>query len=427
MTRSGRRKRGYRIGVVLTRLGEEDGVSLETSKWIAVLGELGHECFTLVGAAPAPDRRTRLVPEMDFRHAEVLEVYAAAFSLRNRPPDVTRRIQLLKEHLKERLYAFVAELGLDLLLVENALAIPLNIPLGLAITEFVAETGTVAIAHHHDMFWERQRFLTNCAWDYLNMAFPPHLPSIHHVVINTSAANQLSLRTGISATLIPNVMDFERPPPKRDAYSRLIRGEVGLREGEFFFLQPTRVVARKGIEHAIELVRRLGLPARLVISHASGDEGYSYERHVRLFAELLDVPVTFVSEIIRRERGAGVGGRRIYALSDAYLEADLVTYPSTVEGFGNAFLEAVFYRRPILVNNYSIYATDIRPKGFRVVEFDGHITEDTITQVRRLLGDPSLAAEIGEHNFRLGRRHYSFGMLRRRIEALLEVCLGEVM
>jgi glycosyltransferase involved in cell wall biosynthesis len=427
MTKAARRKRGYRIGVILTRLGEDDGVSLEVDKWVGVLEGLGHECFFFTGAAPAPGDRIRIVPEADFRHPEILEVYAAAFSLRARPPEITRRIHLLKDLLKERLFAFVAELGVDLLLVENALSIPLNLPLGMAITEFVAETGSVVIGHHHDMFWERQRFLSNCVWDYLNMSFPPHLPSVHHVVINSSAANQLSLRTGISATIIPNVMDFEHPAPPRDAYSRGLRSEVGLEQGEYLFLQPTRVVPRKGIEHAIELIRRLGLPARLVISHASGDEGYSYERHVRLFAELLEVPVVFVSDIIRRERGAAPDGRRIYALRDAYLEADLVSYPSSLEGFGNAFLEAVYYRRPILVNNYSIYALDIKPKGFRVVEFDGHITEETIAQVRRLLSDPALAAEIGEHNFRVGRRHYSLGMLGRRIEALLEVCLGEAM
>jgi glycosyltransferase involved in cell wall biosynthesis len=139
------------------------------------------------------------------------------------------------------------------------------------------------------------------------------------------------------------------------------------------------------------------------------------------------VPVVFVSEIIRRERGRGPDGQRIYSLRDAYQEADLVTYPSSLEGFGNAFLEAVYYRRPVLVNSYSIFAIDIKPKGFRVVEFDGHIAEETVAQVRRVLGDPSLMAEIVEHNYRLGIRHYSYGMLRRRIEALLAVCMGEEM
>ena len=425
MKGAARQKRSYRIGVVITRLGGDDGVSLETEKWVDMIHGLGHECSYFTGEAPGPADRRWIVPEADFRHPEILELYASGFSLRIRPPDVTRRIHLLKDALKQQLYGFVAELGIDLLLVENALAIPLNLPLGLALTEFIAETGVVTIAHHHDLFWERTRFLVNCVWDYLNAAFPPHLPSIHHVVINSSAANQLSLRTGISATLIPNVMDFERPPPPADAYSGGLRKELGLADGDLFLLQPTRVVARKGIEHSLELIRRLGLPARLVISHASGDEGYSYERHVRLFAEMLQVPVTFVSEIIRAERGAGANGRRIYSLRDAYQEADLVTYPSTVEGFGNAFLEAVYYRRSIVVNNYSIFAIDIKPKGFRVIEFDGHVTEDTIWQVRKVLGDPGLAAEMAEHNYSLGRRHYSYGMLRRRLRTLLEECFGE--
>jgi len=31
---------------------------------------------------------------------------------------------------------------------------------------------------------------------------------------------------------------------------------------------------------------------------------------------------------------------------------------------GNAFLEAVYYRKPVMCNRYSIYRTDIEPKGF---------------------------------------------------------------
>jgi hypothetical protein len=54
--------------------------------------------------------------------------------------------------------------------------------------------------------------MTNAVWEYLNMAFPPHIPTVQHVVITSPADNQLSLRTGISATIIPNVMDFENPP-----------------------------------------------------------------------------------------------------------------------------------------------------------------------------------------------------------------------
>ncbi|GAH67328.1 unnamed protein product, partial [marine sediment metagenome] len=75
-------------------------------------------------------------------------------------------------------------------------------------------------------------------------------------------------------------MDFENSP-SFDDYSSDIRESLGLKADELLILQPTRVVKRKGVEHSIELVSRLGLKAKLVISYASGDEGYEYEQRVR--------------------------------------------------------------------------------------------------------------------------------------------------
>ncbi|MFN8462448.1 MAG: hypothetical protein U0X93_11855 [Anaerolineales bacterium] len=189
--------------------------------------------------------------------------------------------------------------NLEILIVENALTIPLNLPLGLAITEFIAETGYPVIAHHHDFYWERQRFQVNCVGDYLAAAFPPTLPSIRHVVINSIQAQQIASRYGLAARVIPNVMDFDSPPPASDSYSETVRADFGIQHGEYFFLQPTRVIQRKGIEHAIELMRRLGLPAKLIISHASDDEGTAYEKRVREYADLLDVTVRFESDQVQ--------------------------------------------------------------------------------------------------------------------------------
>ncbi|MCC6906205.1 MAG: glycosyltransferase family 4 protein, partial [Anaerolineae bacterium] len=309
--------------------------------------------------------------------------------------------------------------GIELFVVENALTIPMNIPLGLAITEVIAETGMPTIAHHHDFYWERQRYLVNCVTDYLKACFPPTLPSIQHVVISSWAARQLSLNAGVSATVIPNVMDFDHPPETPDGYLAPMRADLGLSEDELLILQPTRVVQRKGIEHAIELVKRLGRPAHLVISHASGDEGGEYEQHVREFARLLDVPATFVSGIISTGRGTTPDGRRIYTLADVYAKADLVTYPSTIEGFGNAFLEAIYYRRPLVVNNYSIYAIDIKPKGFQVIEFDGFVSQRTIDETCKVLDNPPLVERMVEQNYVLGRKHYSHTVLAHQLSALL--------
>lgn len=416
---------GLRIGFVSTRFAGTDGVSLETNKWATVLQRCGHQCFYFAGVCDKPAQISYVVPEAFFHHPVMEEINKIAFSQSIRPPELSRRIHELTEYFKDHLYRFLKEFDLQLLIIENALSIPINIPLGIAITEVLAETGMPAIAHHHDMFWERKRFLTNCVWDYFNMAFPPHLPNIQHVVINSSASNQLALRTGISSTLIPNVMDFDNPPLPPDAYAQNVRADLGICPNEYLILQPTRVIQRKGIEHALELVSRLELPCKLVISHAAGDEGLEYEKRVCDVATRLNVPTLFVSDIIQEQRGVTASGKKIYTLADVYRQADLVTYPSDIEGFGNAFLEAIYYSVPIVVNNYSIFAIDINPRGFQVIVFDGYITQKAVELTRLVLQHPELAQEMTQTNYRLARRFYSYALLKRRLEYLLTRLFGE--
>lgn len=412
------------IGFVATRLAGMDGVSLESRKWGRCLENAGFRCHYLAGKLDQADDRCLQVEEAHFAHPAIRDVYHQCFQPGARPRELTTRIHEIKERLKDRLYDFIAQFELDLLIAENSLAIPLNIPLGLALTEVIAETGIRTIAHHHDLFWERQRFLTNCVWDYLNMSFPPHLPTIRHVVINSSADNQLSLRSGISATVIPNVMDFEGSPAAPGDYAESVKEDLGFRGDELFVLQPTRVVPRKRIELAVDLVRRLDLKAKLVISHASGDEGYEYERDLRSYAESLGVDARFVSDIIGDARGRTADGRKVYALADVYPHADIVTYPSVFEGFGNAFLEAIYYRKPLVVNNYSIYALDIKPKGFRVVELNGYVSDDSVRRTREVLQSPKLVREMVEENYALARRYFSYSVLKRKLEGLVADCIG---
>jgi len=440
-----------RIGFVSTRFAGTDGVSLETSKWATVLERMGHKCFYFAGVCDRPENKSYVVPEAFYRHPDIQAINDVAyqgtwgklhqgrkrhpeleeltkdfFSVYLRPSYVTQRIHELRFYIKEEIYKFVYKYKIEALIIENASTIPLNIPLGLAITEFIAETGYPVIAHHHDFHWERQRFMNNSVRDYLAMAFPPDLPSIRHVVINSVQEHQLATRIGAAAMIVPNVMDFDSPPPPLDDYTKTVREDLGLAPDQYLILQPTRIIQRKGIEHAIELTRRLGLPAELVISHAAGDEGTDYEKRVREFADFLGVTVNFESAIVGEERGVTPEGRKIYTLGDVYPYADLVTYPSSIEGFGNAFLEAVYFKKPIVVNNYSIYEADIKPKGFKVVEFDGYISDRTLQETRYVLENPELTAEESEHNFELAKRYYSFTMLERRLHTLLANCFGEV-
>jgi mannosylglucosylglycerate synthase len=439
-----------RIGFISTRFAGTDGVSLETAKWAAVLERMGHQCFYFCGESDRPPQQSYVIPEAFYRHPsidaitqsvftgtwgsihldceeqpEIKELHQDFFSVFIRTPCITRQIQELKDYFKKHLYSFAAQFGLEALIVENAVTIPVNLPLGLAITEFIAETGYPVIAHHHDFYWERQRFMNNSVQDYLAAAFPPTLPSVRHVVINSVQARQLASRIGAAAVVIPNVMDFDTPPLPLDDYAGSARADLGLAPDQYLILQPTRIIQRKGIEHAIELTRRLGLPAELVITHAAGDEGTAYERRLREFAGLLKVTVNFEAGIVGPSRGMTPDGRKIYTLGDVYPQADLVTYPSSIEGFGNAFLEAVYYKRPLVVNNYSIYESDIKPKGFQVIEFDGFISEKTLQDTRYILTHPNEACEQCEHNYELAKRYFSYSMLERRLRDLLADCFGE--
>ena len=439
----------HNIGFISTRFAGTDGVSLETAKWATVLERLGHKCFYFAGECDREPNQSHVVPEAFYRHPEIdklnQQAYSGSWTVANearaehpeiphlhkdffsiyvRPPAMTRRVNELKEYFKDHLYEFARRFDLEIIIVENAVTIPLNIPLGLAITEFIAETGYPTIAHHHDFHWERQRFQVNCVNDYLAAAFPPTLPSIRHVVINSIQAQQIASRYGLAARVIPNVMDFDSPPPASDSYSETVRADFDIRDAEYFFLQPTRVIQRKGIEHAIELMRRLDMPAKLIISHAAGDEGTAYEQRVREYADLLDVTVRFESDQVQDERGTTDDGKKIYTLGDVYPHADMVTYPSAIEGFGNAFLEAVYYRRLILVNNYSIYEVDIKPKGFRTLWFDGFISDNTLAATRNALKHPEQTQEWTELNYQLAQRYFSYTVLERRLESIVADCLG---
>jgi glycosyltransferase involved in cell wall biosynthesis len=412
------------IGFLATRLAGTDGVTLETAKWVKVLEDQGYNCFFFAGELDFDPEKSYLAEEAHFMHPEIRATYLKCFGKRVRSRAVTKKIYELKEVLKKKLYRFVNKFDINLLIPENSLTIPLNLSLGIAITELIAETGMPTVAHHHDFFWERQHFITNAAWDFLNMAFPPHLPSIQHVVINSSADNQLSLRTGISGIIIPNVMDFENPPAPPDAYAADVRKSLGVADDELLVLQPTRVVKRKGIEHAIELVQRLNHKAKLVISHASGDEGYDYENRVRQYADFMNVDTIFVCNIINEKRGKTKDGRKIYTLEDIYPHADLVTYPSTIEGFGNAFLESVYFKKPIVLNTYSIYEMDIKPKGFSVIEMEGYVAEKTVAATKRILKDKARREKMVQQNYETARRHYSYAVLKRKLGTLIPDCFG---
>ena len=412
-----------RIGIVATRLAGVDGVTFETAKWEMALERMGHEVRLCAGELDALRADARLVPPMHFTWPPAARVTAAAFDPNSDADSVRAEVSRLADLLVPVLEAWIEVQHLDALIVENAWAIPMHLPLAVALRRIVERSGIPTIGHHHDYWWERERFAQCVVPEILDEAFPPDLPSVRHASINSLAAAELRRRRGLQSLVVPNVFDFERPRPRpHPAVRRRMRAELGMNERGLLVVQPTRVVPRKGIELAIELVARLRVPESvLLITSPAGDEGLDYLVRVERQAQEAGIQLRYAADRFEPDlEGKPIGPA--HTLHDAYLAADLITYPSLYEGYGNALIEAVFYGKPVVVNRYSVYMSDIAPMGFRFIEIDGAITDDTVAAVREALADPARQRRIARHNFDIARRRLSYRVLRRRLRRLL----GEV-
>jgi glycosyltransferase involved in cell wall biosynthesis len=215
------------------------------------------------------------------------------------------------------------------------------------------------------------------------------------------------------------VHDFATPPPPIDEYARDLRSAIGLSESEPFILQPTRVIQRKGIEMALELVHRLDLPSKKIyITHRAHDEGLEYWHWLKREAGVMKVDLRLIDHLIGAERSVA-NGHKIYSLWDAYPYADLVTYPSTYEGFGNALLEAVYFDRLVVVNRYPVYNADIGPLGFEFIELDGFVDDSAVERTQNLLQDPREVRRMADKNYAIAQEHFSLEVLQKKLEAVI--------
>ena len=402
--------------VVATRLAGTDGVSLESDKLADALRARG---FAVVEAAGELDGPGHLLPEMHFADPVAAALGRRCFEGGADDPTLEADVRARAAEIAGRLRGVFDEERPDLLVVQNAWAIPMQLPLALALAEVVAETGVPTLSHEHDYWWERERFAHPRLRSLLDAVFPFHAAHVVHLAIHTGAVADLRARRGIDARWLPNVMDFARPFGAPDAFNADFREAIGLAGDRRLFLQPTRVVPRKGIELALDLLHGLGDPRdALVITHRAGDEGLDYLVRLEQRAATLGVDLRYLGDTVGETRAVTPSGKR-YALADAYPHADLVTYPSLYEGFGNALLEAVAARRPVFVNRYPVYARDIAPAGFRFVEIDGAVTDAAVADVAALLGDPARVARDTEHNHAVAHARFGLDTLARVLDAAL--------
>lgn len=421
-----------RIGIIITRIGGLDGVALETEKWIEVLRRMGHEIFVVSGLFekrkinPANEK---LIPELSLFSPESYQGQKKAyFDPDSNPDEIIEHYHLYSGIISEKLLQWIYDNKIDLLISENASALPIHISLGIGIKKAAEKSGLPVITHDHDFAWERgDRYNSPHAEinKLVEEAFPLRLPNSYHAVINSNAKKVLKEKYNRDAMVIPNVMDFNRPFGEITEENKNLKQDLGLEAEDILLFQITRIVGRKAIDVAIRLVHKLqDERIKLVITG-----GYVDDEGNKHFNELMDLvnelnlnrQVLFAhdkfSEGLQCKSNNGV-----YTLSDAYAHATACTYFSTYEGFGNAFVEAVLAKTPIFVNNYKpVFWPDIGSLGFRVVMLEeNQLTDEKVGQMKEVIYNKQLRKEIGEHNFQLGKKYFSYEVLEEKLRTLIE-------
>jgi hypothetical protein len=118
-------------------------------------------------------------------------------------------------------------------------------------------------------------------------------------------------------------------------------------------------------------------------------------------------------------------GKAKCSLWDFYPYADFITFPSLYEGFGNAFLEGVYFKKPILINRYATFVRDIEPLGFDLAVMDGYLSKKTVHNVVELLESSQRRKKMVNNNYQIAARHYSYSVLRSQLTAILKTFFGD--
>lgn len=442
------------------RLGRTDGVSLEVDKWRTVLEAQGHTVHYIAGNSDVPGGHC--IPELYPFHpvtAKIIRNATRALEDYASSEELMEEIETHAALIKPKLEALIDRLEIDVLLPNNLLSVGYNLPGMLALSRIIGEWRIPTICHCHDFWWEDSGEVYPTCDEVVALYekhAPPSYPWVRYVTINRIGQKELLEKRGLESTVVPNVFDFDQPVWSPDEYNSDIRSDWGVGENDLLFLQATRVLDRKAIELAIDVVARLNRPeykerlqGRLYDGRIFAEEnqvvlvcaGYvegiglsdSYAQNLQTRADRQGVRLIWAGDGVKHSRARGEKGEKIYSLWDSYVRADFVTYPSIWEGWGNQFIEAVFAKLPVVLFEYPVWRSDLGREGFDVVSLGAELAgEDDLglvtvgeerlheaaDQIIELLKDPERRRAAVEKNFAIAEKRFSYQALSTMVAQL---------
>jgi hypothetical protein len=441
------------IAMIHFRVGATDGVSLEMDKWRYILKRLGHNVSYIAAESHGTD--AYIIPEMSITSAEHKKLFHNCYEALTdyaHEDDLLSDIIHLRDIIYKKLLSYILEERIDLIIPNNVSSLGLHLPTGLAISKLIQTTSLHVIYHHHDFYFERERYnhpTASFIQQMLEHDFPYHNERCQHVVINRLAQHELNIRRDLNAYVIPNVFDFNRLPWKDDEQSEKLKSFCHIHDGDITLLQATRIEDRKAIELALDVTEELyrrkdELINKTLYNHQkfnqrsqihfimAGLNEMKPSLYEKLSAKIASMPyrIHIISDDIGSEHQLS---DKPYTLWDTYKIADVITYPSILEGWGNQLLEGVFAKKPMVIYEYPVYVSDLKPIGFDFISLGSHymkndqglITVDSsiikkvCDELIETLTSPRKYQKTIETNFEIAKKHFSYEALETHIKHII--------
>jgi glycosyltransferase involved in cell wall biosynthesis len=427
-----------------------DGVSLEIAKRQALLEAMGHE----VAVCSAYDWADFPIPALDFDRKEVAEMVRNLFGdgIVDFVGEAELRIafDIAGQDVKQELGKAIKRFGPDLVFVHNVLSLPIHPVATVSLAELLREQELPCAAIHHDILSEgAYKFAPTCnfAKSILDRYYPPTMPNLRHWTINTR--NRIALEgKGVKAGVIHDTMDFDHmlEPNEHATIRKRLRSRYSIQPHDVVLLLGARIVPNKQTELAghltavLQSLRQEMIGKRLYHGEVFSDRSrvvlvlagrperafIDYQKKLFKLFDTLKIIWIYAGDDVRPYRSEDEG---LYALyPDSYAMADFVLYPTGWEGFGNQLLEALAAELPVVVFEYPVFKEDIAPKGVRVVSLGDTllperdkmglvgIPPEVLTRAAReiiaILTSPERLRSIANHNVMVGKRYFSFDVLR---------------
>jgi glycosyltransferase involved in cell wall biosynthesis len=312
-----------------------------------------------------------IIPELDSKHPEVSAVRDALD--RGQVPAV---FDPLRTRIQRQLGEAMMEL--DAVIAHNALSLHFNLPLTAALWAIAEQQRPRVVAWVHDLSWlnplYRPLMHEGGPWDLLRRPNPRITP----IFVSEQRRQEWTTLTGATTDprqVIPNGLD-PAALLKIGARARELVTRFGLDEVDILLLAPVRITKRKNLEWAIEAaaaVRASGRTVQLLITGPPGPHNPRALEYVNELRQLtgrlgLGESVRFLFELA--SRGAEPYAVDGATLSDLYMLSDVVTLPSSSEGFGLPLAEAALFRVPVVATDLPAFR-EIAPEGATLVPLAG--------------------------------------------------------